>query len=85
MLWWVNPKPWTPLIHLNPLHVMRASDRIQYKNKGKKIAYKHKNNIKKVTTREGVIPEMSKIALTSVGLSFLICNMVSVWGGKKKN
>ena len=59
---------------------MRATDRIQYEKREGKISYKQ-NNIK-LTNLEGVISEMSKIAVTSLGLSFLICNMVLV--GRKK-
>jgi len=59
---------------------MRATDRIQYEKREGKISYKQ-NNIK-LTNLEGVISEMSKIAVTSLGLSFLICDMVLV--GRKK-
>ena len=59
---------------------MSATDRIQYEKREGKISYKQ-NNIK-LTNLEGVISEMSKIAVTSLGLSFLICDMVLV--GRKK-
>lgn len=36
-----------------------------------------------ITNLEGVVSEMSKIAVTSLGLSFLICDMVLV-GRKNK-
>ena len=61
---------------------MRATDRIQYEKREGKISYKH-NNIKLINL-EGVILEMSKIAVTSLGLSFLICDVVLVGRGKKK-
>ena len=44
---------------------MRATDRLQYEKREGKISYKH-NNIK-LTNLEGVISEMSKIAVTSLG------------------
>ena len=59
---------------------MRAIDRIQYEKMEGKISYKQ-NNIK-LTNLEGVISEMSKIAVISLGLSFLICDMILV--GRKK-
>ena len=59
---------------------MRAIDRIQYEKMEGKISYKQ-NNIK-LTNLEGVISEMSKIAVISLVLSFLICDMVLV--GRKK-
>ena len=44
---------------------MGATDRLQYEKREGKISYKH-NNIK-LTNLEGVISEMSKIAVTSLG------------------
>lgn len=62
---------------------MRAADRIQYAKREGKISYKHNNM--KLTNLEGVVSEMSKIAVTSLGLSFLICDMVLVGRKNRTN